>query len=117
MTSKQLSDDNREDQVQGRIMYEFVLKVDTFKTMSQRKSPKVLDMLKSIGGIYSVSSVIFKFLGMSISKAFYQSNAGSHLFIEKKPSLGTASRINRESEIYYSSLTYKERKAKVKDMF
>jgi len=98
-------------------MYELVLKVDTFKTMSQRKAPKVLDMLESIGGISSVFSVIFTFLGMSISNAFYQSTAGSHLFIEKKPSMETASRKNKESEIDYSSLSYKERKSKVQDLF
>ena len=86
-------------------MYELVLKVDTYKTMSQRKAPKVLDMLESIGGISSVFSVIFSFLGMSISNAFYKSTAGSQLFIEKKPSLETASSKNRVTEIDYSSLT------------
>ena len=98
-------------------MYEFVLKVDTFKTLSQRKAPKVLDMLESIGGISSVFSVIFSYLGMFISNAFYLSTAGSQLFIEKKPSLETASRKTKVSEIDYSSTTYQERKARVKDMF
>lgn len=70
--------------VEDRILTEFILKMNSYKTTTKRKSTQFLDFLGSIGGFGRALNVFFVGFGGYFSAKFYLASISNNLFVKKK---------------------------------
>lgn len=78
---KQLYDEYGKNVVQGKIMFELVLKIDTFKTATTRDATKVFDYLGLVGGFAAAFEGILSVVGAFFSSRFLASSIAQNLYI------------------------------------
>ena len=78
---KNLLDDYGRSVVENRIMYEFMLQLDPFKSNNQRSATQVYDYLGDVGGFQAAFQTIFATFGGFFSARFFQSSVASDLYL------------------------------------
>ena len=70
--------------ITDRILTEFILKMDSYKSTQQRQSTQFLDFLGDIGGFEGAIEMIFVVIGGYFSAKFMLLSIASTLFVRKK---------------------------------
>ena len=78
-------DDYGELVVDGKILTEFILKLDQFKSANKRESAKVLDFLGDVGGFAAAIEGVFVVFGTYFSSSYLAASIASNLYVQKKP--------------------------------
>lgn len=70
--------------VEDRILTEFILNMNSYKTTTKRISTQFLDFLGSIGGFKGALNMFFVGFGGYFSAKFYLASISNNLFVKKK---------------------------------
>ena len=73
-SKKQLFDEYGRNVAKGKILFELVLKLDTFKSETRREATKVFDYLGLVGGFYAALEGILWVIGAFFSSRFFASS-------------------------------------------
>ena len=71
--------------VEGKILTEFILKLDQFKTENKRDATKVLGFLGDVGGFAAAIELVFSVIGSYFSSRYLAASIASNLYVQKKP--------------------------------
>lgn len=82
--TKLLYDDYGRNVVKGKIFFELTIKVDTFKTETERKATKVFDYLGDVGGFAAAFQGILAVIGAFFSSQFLAGSIAENLYVERK---------------------------------
>ena len=71
--------------MEGKILTEFILKLDQFKSENKREATKVLGFLGDVGGFAAAVEGVFSLIGSYFSSKYLAASIASNLYVERKP--------------------------------